>query len=46
MKYKFKYIYHGHSCFELKTQKITMLFDPFFTGNTKADITEKKFFVI
>lgn len=44
MKYKFKYIYHGHSCFELKTQKITMLFDPFFTGNTKADITEKEVF--
>ena len=29
---------------ELKTQKITMLFDPFFTGNTKADITEKEVF--
>lgn len=46
MKYKFKYIYHGHSCFELKTQKITMLFDPFLQEIPKRILQKKKFFVI
>lgn len=33
-----KLIYHGHSAFEIKTDKYTVLIDPFFTDNKFAKI--------
>jgi len=27
---------HGHACFQLTTNDVSLLFDPFFTGNPKA----------
>ncbi len=31
--------FHGHACFQLTYNHISLLFDPFFTGNPKAAIT-------
>ena len=31
--------FHGHACFQLTYNHISLLFDPFFTGNPKAVIT-------
>ncbi len=33
-----KLTYHGHSVFEIKTEKYTLVIDPFFNGNTHAKI--------
>ncbi len=33
-----KLIYHGHSAFEIKTEKYTVLIDPFITGNPNAKV--------
>lgn len=33
-----KLIYHGHSAFEIKTDKYTVLIDPFFTNNKNAKV--------
>jgi L-ascorbate metabolism protein UlaG (beta-lactamase superfamily) len=34
-----KIIFHGHSCFEIRTGENTIIVDPFLLGNPKADIT-------
>ena len=33
-----KLIYHGHSAFEIKSDRFTILIDPFFTGNKHAKV--------
>ena len=33
-----KIIYHGHSAFEITTEKYNILIDPFFTGNTHSKV--------
>lgn len=34
-------IYHGHSCFEIRGQKESLIIDPFITGNPQAKIGVK-----
>jgi L-ascorbate metabolism protein UlaG (beta-lactamase superfamily) len=33
-----KFVFHGHACFELVTDKESLLFDPFLTDNPQADV--------
>jgi L-ascorbate metabolism protein UlaG (beta-lactamase superfamily) len=30
--------YHGHSCFNIRTDEADLLIDPFITGNSRADV--------
>lgn len=34
--------FHGHACFQLIADPISVIFDPFFTGNPKAIITAEE----
>jgi L-ascorbate metabolism protein UlaG (beta-lactamase superfamily) len=34
-------LFHGHSCFEIKTDGKSILIDPFFTGNPAAVLTQE-----
>lgn len=34
-----KITYHGHACFEIRTDEANLLIDPFLTGNSMADVS-------
>ena len=31
-------VYHGHACFEVRSDKARILIDPYFSGNPMADL--------